>query len=49
MQTLGPLHHRTVVKRPGRDADQLSLSSAEVKNDGFILALPIHFHGVLLN
>jgi hypothetical protein len=36
-------------KRPGREADHSFLSSAEVKNGGAMLPLPIHIHCVVLN
>jgi hypothetical protein len=36
-------------KRPGRDANYSSPSSAEVKNGGAIALLPIRLHGVVLN
>jgi hypothetical protein len=37
------------VKRPVREANHSSLSSAEVKNDGAIIALPIYIYGLMLN
>jgi hypothetical protein len=37
------------VKRPGREADQSPLSSAEVKNGKAIPPLHIHLHGMVLN
>jgi hypothetical protein len=36
-------------KRPGREGDHSPSSSAEVKNGGAILPLPICLHGVVLN
>jgi hypothetical protein len=37
------------VKRQGRETDHSSQRSAEVKNGGVVLPLPVHFHGVVLN
>jgi hypothetical protein len=36
------------VKRPGREADCLSLSSDEVKNAGAIPLLPVHLRSIML-
>jgi hypothetical protein len=37
------------VKLLGREADDLLLSTTEVKNSGAILHSPIHLYGVVLN
>jgi hypothetical protein len=37
------------VMRPGRESDRSPPSSAEVKNGGTVLPLPVCLHGILLN